>query len=134
MNEHLWQYVTMVDPFATENEVAEIRELNEWDLLIVFHSGRKVILDRFTGYHKNIFYKDVNEITEEQEKREFAYRLRSLMGRKGITQNQLAEMINVTQVMISRYVTGEAIPNSITLRKIAKALDYSMDDFFYREF
>ena len=134
MNEYLWQYVTMVDPFATENEIAEIRELNEWDLLIVFHSGRKVILDRFTGYHKNIFYKDINELTEEQEKREFAYRLRSLMGRKGISQDRLAEMINTSQVMISRYVRGETMPGAIVLRKIAKALDYSMDDFFYREF
>lgn len=134
MDEHLWQYVTMVDPFATKNEIAEIRELNEWDLLIIFHSGKKVILDRFTGYHKNIFYKDVNELTEEQEKKEFAYRLRSLMGREGITQNQLAEMIDTTQAMISRYVRGEVIPSSIMLRKIAKALGYSMDDFFYREF
>lgn len=134
MNDYLWQYVTMVDPFATKNEIAEIKELNEWDLLIVFHSGRKVILDRFTGYHKNIFYKSITELTEEQEKREFSYRLRSLMGRKGITQDQLADMINISRVSISRYVRGEVTPSVIVAREIAKALGCSLDDFFYREF
>ena len=134
MNEHLWQYVKMVDPFVTENEIAELRELNEWDLLIIFHSGKKVILDRYTGYHKDIFYNDLNELTEEQEKKEFAYRLRSLMNRKWITQDQLAERLGTTQAMISRYVRGETIPSAIVLRKVAKALDCSMDDFFYREY
>jgi DNA-binding XRE family transcriptional regulator len=134
MNEYLWQYVRMVDPFATKEEVAELKELNEWDLLIVFHSGKKVVLDRYTGYHKDVFYNSVNELTEEQEKKEFAYRLRSLMNRKWITQEQLAEQINTSQVMISRYVRGETIPSAIILRKIAKALDCSMDDFFYQEY
>lgn len=134
MDNNLWQYVRMVDPFATENEIAELKELNEWDLLIEFYNGKKVILDRFTGYHKTIFYNNLNELTEEQEKKEFAYRLRSLMNRKRITQEQLADKLNTTQVMISRYVRGETIPSAITLRKIAKALDCSMDDFFYREY
>ena len=134
MDKYLWQYVKMVDPFVTENEIAELKELNEWDLLIVFHNGKKVILDRYTGYHKDIFYKDVKELTEEQEKREFAYRLRSLMNRKWITQEQLADQINTSQVMISRYVRGETIPSAITLRKMAKALECSMDDFFYKEY
>lgn len=134
MNKYLWQYVKMVDPFVTENEIAELKELNEWDLLIVFHSGKKVILDRYTGYHKDIFYNDINELTEEQEKKEFAYRLRSLMNRKWVTQEQLADQVNTSQVMISRYVRGETIPSAIILRKIAKALECSMDDFFYKEY
>lgn len=134
MDENLWQYVFMCDPFAKEEDIEDIRELNEWDLLIIFRDGKKVMFDRFTGYHKNIFYNNINEITEEQEKKEFAYRLRSLMGRKMITQEQLAEMINVTQAMISKYVRGESIPSIMILRKIAKVLGCSMDDFFYRDF
>ena len=134
MRDYLWQYVTMINPFIKREEVIKIKELNEWDLLITFTNGDKVILDRYTGYHKYVFYKDLNDLTEEQERKEFAYRLRSLMGRRGVTQDMLADQINVTQAMISRYVRGDAIPSSIVLRKIAKALNYSMDDFFYREF
>lgn len=134
MEEYLWQYVQKVDPFATETDIVEIRELNEWDLIIEFKNGRKVLYDRFTGYYKNIFYDNVGEITEEQEKKEFAYRLRSLMNRNRITQEKLSEELNTTQAMISRYVRGETIPSAIMLRKIAKILNCSMDDFFYKEY
>lgn len=134
MNEYLMQYVNLIDPLATEDDVVELKELNEWDLIVEFADGRKVIYDRFTGYFKNIFYDNIGEITEEQEKKEFAYRLRSLMNRNRITQEQLSEKLNTTQAMISRYVRGETIPNVITLRKIANILDCSMDDFFYKEY
>ena len=115
-------------------DIAELKELNEWDLLISFKDGRRVLYDRFTGYHKNIFYNNINELTEEQEKKEFAYRLRSLMKRKWITQEQLAEQLNTTQAMISRYVRGETMPSVLMVRKIAKALECSIDDFFYKEY
>lgn len=56
------------------------------------------------------------------------------MGRQGIGQEQLADMVGTSQTMISRYVGGGVIPSAIVLRKIAKALDCSMDDFFYKDY
>lgn len=134
MDQDLWQYVMQIDPFVKEKDVINIEELNDWDLLITFKSGRKVLYDIYTGYYKNVYYENINELTEEQERKEFAYRLRSLMGRKWITQEQLAETVGLTQAMISRYVRGEAIPSAIVLRKISKALDCSMDDFFDKNY
>ncbi len=134
MNRYLWQYVMSVDPHTREEDILEIKELNDWDLLIVFRNGRKVIYDRCTGYFSNVFYQDRNQITDEQEKKEFAYRLRSIMKRRCITQDQLADILNSTQTLISRYVTGETIPGSIMLNRIAKVLNCSMDDFFYKDY
>lgn len=134
MNKYLWQYVTKIDPFAEKKDVLEIKELNEWDLLITFTTGRKVIFDKYTGFYKDVFYKDITEITEEQEKKEFAYRLRSIMGRRAFTQDQLADSVNVTRTMISRYVRGEALPSVIVAKKIAKVLGCSLDDLFHTQF
>ena len=134
MSNYLFQYARTCDPFITDDDVEEYREINEWDLLITFKDGRQFIFDRFTNANKRVYYNSINDITDEQERREFAYRLRSLMGRRWVNQDQLAEMIGTTQPMISRYVRGEAVPNAITLRKIAKALRYSMDDFFDRDY
>lgn len=131
---HNWQYVMSISPFIKEEDIESIEELNEWDLLITFRDGKKVMFDKFTGCHKNVFYNNVDEITEEQEKREFAYRLRSLMGRKGINQEQLANLLNTSQTMISRYIKGKVIPSALVLRRIAKILDCSMDDFFYKNY
>ena len=134
MDNMLWQYVLKVDPLAKEKDIAEIKELNDWDLLIVFKNGRKVIHDRFTDYHRNIFYRDVSELTDEQEKREFARRLRMMMKRKYITQEQLAELVGTTQSMISKYINGQTLPNVLTVRKIAKVLDCFIDELFYQDF
>ena len=134
MNEHLWQYVILIDPFAKESDVVSIKELNDWDLLVEFETGRKVLYDRFTGYFKNVYYDDIRDLTEEQEMKEFSNRLRSLMGRKRIGQQELAECVGTSQVMISRYVRGETIPSVLMARKIAKTLGYSLDDFFDRDY
>lgn len=132
--DYLWQYVMQINPFIKKDDVKSIEEMNDWDIVITFNDGRKILYDKCTGYYKNISYSDINELTEEQEKREFAYKLRSLMRRNYITQDELAAEINITQAMVSRYVRGETIPTAITLRKIAKALNCSMDDFFDRNF
>lgn len=129
-----WQYIMAINPFIQEDEVESIEEISEWDLLITFSDGKKVMYDKHTGYHNEVFYDDVNELSEEQEKKEFAYRLRSLMGRRGIGQDELADMIGTSQTMISHYVSGRSIPSAIILRKIAKVLRCSMDDFFYRNY
>ena len=134
MDKYLWQYVMSVNPYTKPEDVLELKELNEWDLLITYANGKRILYDRCTGYFNTVFYDNVNEITEEQEKREFAYRLRSIMRHRGIIQEDLADMTGTSQVMISRYVSGESIPSAIKLNKIAKALRCSMDDFFYKDY
>lgn len=131
---YLWQYVMRVDPFASKDDVIEIRKLNDWDLLIVFKDGKKILYDTSNGYYKNISYNHVNELTEEHEKAEFAYMLRSLMKRNFITQEEMANRINTSQTMISHYMNGRAIPSAIMLNKIAKVIGCSMDDFFNKNY
>lgn len=133
-NRYLWECVLCVNPFTKPEEVEELVEINEWDLLIVYKDGSRIIFDRSTGYHRNVFYDSIYELTIEQEKRELARRMRVLMLRAHLTQEQLADMIDISRPMISNYLTGRNIPNAITLKKIAKALKCSMDDFFYRDF
>ena len=130
MEEYLWQYVMMVNPFVKEEDIEEVRYLNDWDLLIVFKNGKKILYDTYNNFHRNITYSNVNELTDEQEKKEFAYRLRSIMGRKWITQEELAKKLGTSQAMVSRYVSGKAIPGGIMLRNMSKILNCSMDDFF----
>ena len=134
MVDHLWQYVLNCDPFAKREDVLEIKTLNEWDLLITFKDGRKVIYDTYTNYHKKIYYDNINELTEEQERKEYAYRLQSFMNREHVTQEELADEIGSTQSLIRRYVRGETVPSVLVARRIAKVLRRSLDDFFDRQF
>jgi len=134
MNEYPWHYLMRISPFIKKDEIEEVVRLNQWDLMFIFKDGRKIVYDTFTNYHRYVFYDDIKELSKEQEKIEFARKLRSIMQRKWITQDQLAERLGTSQTMISHYMTGRCIPTATTLRDIAKILNCSMDEFFYDDF
>lgn len=58
-------------------------------------------------------------------------KISELCKQQGIKQKELAEKVGVTQVSMSRYVTGERVPRLNTLKEIAKILkttpEYLMD-------
>ena len=60
-------------------------------------------------------------------KMDFADRLKELRKRKGISQGDLAELIEVHFTQVSRYERGETKPNAEAMTKLAKALDTSVD-------
>lgn len=47
---------------------------------------------------------------------------------KNMTQEQLAEQLNVARQTISKWETGETIPDIDSLKKIAVLLDFSIDN------
>ncbi|HUH74628.1 MAG TPA: XRE family transcriptional regulator [Chitinophagales bacterium] len=49
---------------------------------------------------------------------------------KGISQQELADIIGVSKQMISKYEKGESIPASTNFLKLGKALNVKMDYFF----
>ncbi len=51
----------------------------------------------------------------------------SLRDRKGWSQTELAEQSGVSRVMIGKYERGEAIPSIDAAKKIADALEVSLD-------
>lgn len=62
---------------------------------------------------------------KEQEK--FIRNLSALLEEKGITQRELAEKIEVTEVTISRYLSGERSPRIEIVSKMAEYFDVSVD-------
>lgn len=60
-------------------------------------------------------------------KMDFADRLKDLCKRKGISQGELAELIDVHFTQVSRYERGETKPNVEAMTRLAKALDTTVD-------
>lgn len=58
---------------------------------------------------------------------EFGKRLTSLLKARGMTQKQLAEKLEMSEITISRYVTGERQPSAEAVTKIAKELGTTGD-------
>lgn len=75
---------------------------------------------------------DPANMTEEEFRHEFGLRLRRLMGRKGVTQIELAERTGITQARISGYIRGKNTPSIFVVNKIAQALNCTIDELTYR--
>lgn len=58
---------------------------------------------------------------------DFESRLKELRKRKGISQGELAKLIEVHFTQVSRYERGETKPNAQAMTKLAKALDTTVD-------
>lgn len=130
-----YRYCIMkISPRLTQNDIKEIKEITDWDLLITLKNGEQYIYELDSNYHRVAVYENIKKVTEEQERKRFGYALNKLMDRNFITQEELAERTGISQTMISHYITGRYIPNYITVVKIAKALNCSMDDFRHGEY
>lgn len=57
----------------------------------------------------------------------FASRLKELRKKKGLSQNELSNLIDVHFTQVSRYERGETKPNAEAMTKMAKALDTTVD-------
>ena len=54
-------------------------------------------------------------------------RILELLKKNGLTQRELANKVNVTDVSMSRYIKGERIPRGPIVANIAKALNTTSD-------
>ena len=63
----------------------------------------------------------------------FCERLSALRKEKGMTQAQLAEILNVSNKTISRWETAEGYPEITLLVPLAKALGVTVDDLLAEE-
>ena len=57
----------------------------------------------------------------------FGNRIFTLMQENGLTQRELAKKVGVTEVSMSRYISGIRIPNGAIVARIAVALHISVD-------
>lgn len=133
MNSIIWGYILHIRPYTTQKDIKGLRWINDWDLFIEFIDGEKYIYDTYSKFFKAITY-DRYTITEEQFRNEFRDKLNSIMKRKNIDQESLANKIGSSQQMISRYCTGNAMPSQYVIHKIAIALDCNDSDLLYQEY
>lgn len=63
-------------------------------------------------------------------KKKLGLKIKELRKRKGLTQEQLAELIDMEQNSISVIESGRNFPTLGTLEKIAQILEVNLSDFF----
>lgn len=92
------------------------------EIVIVFKNGDKRIYEYITRkLRDDTFFEDV-DMEEEAWKEEFSKRLRNRMWKCGMLRWQLSNKTGISEVMLSRYMNGQAVPSLYNTKKIARAL------------
>ena len=98
-------------------------------ILVSLDNGDKIFYDHMSGgvRYLSVEYLE-RDMTEEEWKREFMFRLRDKMNHFGIGQKVLCNRTGISQTMISHYMNGYSIPSFYMASRIAKGLGCSVDE------
>ena len=76
----------------------------------------------------------VTNMSEDEWRMEYGRRLKSILRDRTIRQEQLADDLKLSRMMISKYINGKATPSAYNASRIAKALNCDtreLTDFSY---
>lgn len=129
MSSELYKRMEMYFPFVARNLV-KFSEKSAGEIIATLNDGQTVLYNDDDHTIRKL-PKDSGNMTAEECKREFGYRLYRLMLRKGMNQEQLSIATGIQRPLISRYITGKTAPSFCNADRIAKVLECSMDDLRY---
>jgi len=66
-------------------------------------------------------------------KTQIGTRIREVRRARGISQQQLAQQVDISVRTLRAYEKNECVPDVVTLQRIATALDFPVDDFWRGE-
>ena len=112
-----------------EKHVVFYKALTWYHLFIEYDTGLAFIYSVF-GRAMSIPLCDVNKQEEARMERCFGKLLQIQMKHHGVGQVELATRLNTTQTMISRYITGKAVPSYLMLKQIADAIGCTVDELY----
>ena len=103
-----------------------------WLLTAWLHDGDVVI---FNGLENSIYIvpklkAGQKYLDEDVWRKDFAYRVRTRMQEKRISQKELAEAAEITESYLSRCLSGKTDPSFYAATKIAKALNCNVGDLY----
>jgi transcriptional regulator with XRE-family HTH domain len=63
-------------------------------------------------------------------RKKFGDKIKRLIHIRNMTQGQLAYELGISEVVLSRYITGTCMPDAYRIQQIARALDYDFNSLF----
>ncbi|MBR6641747.1 MAG: helix-turn-helix transcriptional regulator [Clostridia bacterium] len=116
-----------------EEDLLEMRRLNFYDVMVKQKNGDVFIYDNFSNSYRYVYYES-DDLTDEQYTHEFTRTLRERIMRSGWNQDDIAKAAGISPITLNRYVNGHRAPDYITLHRLAKALNCSVEDFYYQKY
>ena len=116
-------------PTKDENIIDQIY-IGDDEYMFYIDDGSRV---RFDNEHHTFTYirprnESMNNDADEIWTKEFSRKLKRKLTMVRMTQRDFAREIGVTERTVHRYLKGSCVPEFLTLRKMARVLDCSIDE------
>lgn len=137
MNKYGSDYTRMRFSYTSginEDRIVNETELEYMETIYELDDGRKILYDEISDHLYFIENTDLNYVTDEMWKNEFTRRLNKMILRKGILRKEFADLLGISECTMSRYITGNRIPNGYLLQRMSEILDCNLSyltDFNY---
>lgn len=134
------KYETPIDDFEHRfpwlfKRMVSFEEYNDDKVFIELSDGKTMLYDNFMQELKEVKrFDDIYELTEDEWKLGFSKILRKQINSKCITQYELASKLGVSEMTISRYVTGRCLPSVYIINKLTKILNCEPDDLYPHDY
>lgn len=116
---------TRIDP----DEIDKMEELSFTELLVSMKDGTRYVFDTADRPTTRRLNDDIVNMTDEEMVIDFCARFDSLLRHSGYTLTTLAEETGISHQTLSRYARGLTDPRMSDLRKMARALKCTPNDF-----
>lgn len=123
----------LCNPHIKKEDIMDYKELNDYEILIKLRpKGEQIIFNTMNNTIRGCTYR--GRLSEDENKKEFKLRLRSWLLFSGLNQKDLADITGISERTLTRYVNGKSLPDYISLKKIADAMNCKVDDLYFNGF
>ena len=108
----------------------EYEEVSPTEMIVKTDDGHVYLYDTWGDTIRHM--PSDSDMDKDRFATEVGERIRRIMDKRGITQEDLSESTGISQTMISRYILGKNIPGLHAADKISRALRCTVNDLLYR--
>lgn len=127
MDQDLYRNFRMYSSIS-DDEIRTIRQISPFEIELTTYDDARIIYDdRLSGVYIERDHSEENPRTKEEWEQEFAKRLYHAMRRRGYTQTDLANILEVSPVVVNGWVNGKHMPRLDMTVRIAHVLKYPVE-------
>ena len=128
--EEVFEEFKLYHPYMIDH-VRSVRPRGERGIRVTLDDGTQYDYGSMdSGVRRVVSYSpsNITDITDENCRKSFIYRLSELMSTRGFNQKTLAEYTGLAVGSINKYLNGVSTPSLTAVRKIAYALGCTVDE------
>lgn len=109
---------------------------NRWyEIRLYLNDGTKYIYDNLDKFpHPIVEFENPGELSYDLWLKGFSDKVHGQLRKNRITQYELAEIVKISPITISRYLTYKSIPSIIVVHQMAFALNCTVDDLMPKDY